>query len=57
MGTPALTSMGMKEPEMEVIAGLIDEVCKNLEVGSVAESVRAQVAELCSNFPIPGIRE
>ena len=57
MGTPALTSMGMKEPEMEVIAGLIDDVCKNLEIGSVAESVHSQVAELCSHFPIPGIRE
>lgn len=57
MGTPALTSMGMKEAEMEVIAGLIDEVCKNLEVGSVAESVKARVAELCSHFFIPGIRE
>ena len=27
---PALTSMGMKEPEMELVAGWIDRVCKNI---------------------------
>jgi glycine hydroxymethyltransferase len=57
MGTPALTSMGMKEREMELIAAWIDEVCRNLDdVAATAKRVRAEVAELCSQFPIPGIR-
>lgn len=57
MGTPALTSMGMKEPEMELIAGWIDTVCRNLDDRvATSKKVRAEVAELCSQFPIPGIR-
>ncbi|OHB84437.1 MAG: serine hydroxymethyltransferase [Planctomycetes bacterium RBG_16_64_12] len=57
MGTPALTSMGMKEPEMELIAGWIDTVCRSLDDPEAAtRQVRAEVAELCSQFPIPGIR-
>ncbi len=57
MGTPALTSMGMKEPEMDLVAGWIDTVCKNLDdLESTARKVRAEVAELCAQFPIPGIR-
>ena len=58
MGTPALTSMGMKEPEMDRIAGWIDQVCRGLgQLDTVAPKVRAEVAELCSHFKIPGIRE
>ena len=56
MGTPALTSMGMKEPEMDLIAGWIDTVLRNLNDESTIKRVRAEVAELCSQFPIPGIR-
>ena len=57
MGTPALTSMGMKQPEMERIAGWIDTVCRSLNgrLPETARRVRAEVAELCSQFPIPGI--
>ena len=57
MGTPALTSMGMKEPQMEMIAGWIDSVCRNLDdVEDTAKKVAAEVADLCGQFPIPGIR-
>jgi glycine hydroxymethyltransferase len=57
MGTPALTAMGMKEPEMELIAGWIDTVCRSLDdPGPTVKKVRAEVAELCLRFPIPGIR-
>ncbi len=56
MGTPALTTMGMKEPEMDLIAGWIDTVCRNLDnLDRAAEEVRAEVAELCSQFDVPGI--
>jgi glycine hydroxymethyltransferase len=57
LGTPALTSMGMKEPEMDLVAGWIDTVCRNMEdLEATAKKVRAEVAELCSQFPVPGIR-
>ncbi len=56
MGTPALTSMGMKEPEMDRIAGWIDTVCRGMDqLEPVAAKVRGEVAELCSQFRIPGI--
>jgi glycine hydroxymethyltransferase len=56
MGTPALTTMGMKEPEMDLIAGWIDAVCRNLDAPErTIGEVRAEVAELCSQFDIPGI--
>jgi len=57
LGTPGLTSMGMKEPEMDLIAGFIDQVCQNLgNPEATVAKVRAEVADLCSRFPIPGIR-
>lgn len=55
LGTPAVTSMGMKEPEMDLIAGWIDTVCRNLDdPDRVVERVRREVAELCAQFPPPG---
>jgi len=58
LGTPALTSMGMKEPEMDRIAGWIDTVCRNMDsLDSVVPKVRQEVADLCLQFAPPGIRE
>lgn len=57
LGTPALTSMGMKEEEMDLVAGWIDKVCRNMEnLEATANQIRPQVAELCSKFSVPGIR-
>ncbi len=57
LGTPAVTSMGMKEPEMDLIAGWIDRVCRHLDDPTpVAQQVRQEVAELCLQFPPPGIK-
>jgi glycine hydroxymethyltransferase len=56
LGTPSLTAMGMKEPEMERIAGWIDRVCQNIErIDDMAPVIRAEIADLCKNFVIPGI--
>ena len=57
MGTPALTSMGMKEPEMDRVAGWIDAVCRSLDtdLDETARRVRAEIAEFCARFPILGI--
>lgn len=58
LGTPALTAMGMKEPEMEMIAGWIDQVCRNMgDLDEVAGRIRSEISDLCARFPIPGITE
>jgi glycine hydroxymethyltransferase len=52
IGTPALTTRGMKEDDMRVISGLISEVLGDPENESLQTSVRARVKELCEHFPI-----
>jgi glycine hydroxymethyltransferase len=52
LGTPAVTTRGMKEPEMAVIARLIDGVLGNLGVAAVEARVRGEVQELTSRFPL-----
>jgi glycine hydroxymethyltransferase len=56
LGTPAVTSRGMKEAEMRRIVGWIDEVVSNIDGESVIRRVRGEVRELCSQYPAPGIR-
>jgi glycine hydroxymethyltransferase len=51
IGTPAVTTRGMKEPEMELICDLIDRVLKNLDRGDVRLEVKEAVRVLCSRFP------
>ena len=55
-GTPAVTTRGMKEPEMEKIAHWMDEVITNIKDESMYARVKAEVAEMCSHFPVPGIK-
>ena len=52
VGTPALTTRGMKEDEMRQIAALISEVLAEPDNESVQKSVRGRVEELCARFPI-----
>jgi glycine hydroxymethyltransferase len=52
IGTPALTTRGMKEAEMKQIAGFISEVLAKPEDDSVHQSVVARVRELCERFPM-----
>jgi glycine hydroxymethyltransferase len=52
MGTPAVTTRGMREPEMEKIAGWIAEVLAHLGDASTEHRVRGQVAEFASQFPL-----
>ena len=52
IGTPAVTTRGMTENEMIVIAKLIDKVLKNPNDDDNIKYVRSNVEELCKSFPI-----
>jgi glycine hydroxymethyltransferase len=52
IGTPALTTRGMKEEEMRQIAGWISDVLSDPESESVQSQVRNRVNKLCERFPI-----
>ncbi len=53
LGTPALTTRGMREAEMRTIAGWIGEVLAAAEDKAVQERVRGKVRELAEQFPAP----
>ena len=52
MGTPAVTTRGMREPEMEKIAGWIAEVLGHLGDASTEQRVRGEVAAFAAQFPL-----
>ncbi|MFQ5792102.1 MAG: serine hydroxymethyltransferase [Acidobacteriota bacterium] len=52
IGTPALTTRGMKEDEMREIAFLIDKVLSDVGNEEVSRRVRLQVDDLCQRFPL-----
>ena len=52
IGTPALTSRGMKESEMKTIAKWIGQVLKNHTDEKNLQTIHGQVRELCHQFPI-----
>jgi len=52
IGTPALTTRGMKEKEMELVGDLIDEVLKHIGSVSVYKEVEQKVKQLCEEFPL-----
>jgi glycine hydroxymethyltransferase len=53
IGTPAMTTRGMKEPEAEQIADFINKVAENVDNESAVEQVGKEVLLLCSRFPVP----
>ena len=52
IGTPAVTTRGMREPEMVEIARLIDRVLADLGSSAVEAKVRGEVQELTNRFPL-----
>jgi glycine hydroxymethyltransferase len=53
IGTPAITTRGMKEDEARQIAGLINKVAENINNESVIDEVGKEALLLCSQFPVP----
>lgn len=56
LGTPAVTTRGMKESEMEQIADWLSRVIADISNKSVLQKIRKEVEALCSKFPVPGIK-
>jgi len=52
LGTPAVTTRGMREAEMARIAGLIARALTRLGDEETVKSVRGEVAELCRHYPL-----
>jgi glycine hydroxymethyltransferase len=52
LGSPSVTTRGMREPEMELIANGVAEVLTHMGDAAVEQKVRKQVAELAARFPI-----
>ncbi|MFH1728587.1 MAG: serine hydroxymethyltransferase [Pseudomonadota bacterium] len=58
IGTPAVTTRGMRETEMKLIASLINDVVMDPENEAVIESTKNKVINLCKSFPLyPELKE
>jgi len=53
IGTPAITTRGMKTPEMQIIAELIVDVLQNYNNKALIKDAKTKVRELCEAFPLP----
>ena len=53
LGTPAVTTRGMKEPEMAAIADMISEVLMDIKNLDTLTNVRQRARELTARFPLP----
>lgn len=56
LGTPAITTRGMKEAEMKWLARVINDAVTNWQDTAKLESLRVEVKDICSKFPVPGIK-
>lgn len=52
LGTAAVTTRGMKEPEMEIVADAIEKVLSNPENSQIKKEVKARMASLTEEFPL-----
>ena len=52
LGTPALTTRGMKEDEMRIIGGFISDTLDDIENSDLQRRIRSQVRELTRRFPL-----
>jgi glycine hydroxymethyltransferase len=54
IGSPAVTTRGLKEPEVRDLAGWICDILDDIDNEAIGERVRTQVLELCARFPVYG---
>ena len=52
IGTPAVTTRGLREPEMKTIARLMARVLDAKGDAAIAQQVKGEVKQLCDRFPI-----
>ncbi|MGE5191425.1 MAG: serine hydroxymethyltransferase [Deltaproteobacteria bacterium] len=55
LGTPALTTRGMKEAEMKQVGAWILQVLRAPDDAALGDRVRGEIREFCRSFPVPGI--
>jgi glycine hydroxymethyltransferase len=55
LGTPAVTTRGLKESDMETVAGFIDEALQYKDNPGRLQEIKARVREFALKFPVPGI--
>jgi glycine hydroxymethyltransferase len=53
MGTAALTTRGLREPEMRQVAAWIVQALANPDDTTTAEKIRLEIAEFARDFPVP----
>jgi len=56
IGTPSITSRGMKEPEMRVVAEFINRAVEVKKDKKAQAGIKEEVRAFCQDFPPPGIR-
>jgi glycine hydroxymethyltransferase len=54
LGTPAITTRGMKEEQTEKIADFINNIAENIDDETVIERIGKEALLLCAQFPVPG---
>jgi glycine hydroxymethyltransferase len=55
-GTPAVTTRGMEEEEMRMIANWMDKAITNIKDSDLHRQIKEEVKEMCLKFPVPGIK-
>lgn len=55
IGTPAATTRGMNESDMERLAGWIDQSLRSPEDEALLNSIREEVVSFCEQYPVPGL--
>lgn len=56
LGTPAITTRGMKEKEMQMLGSWILQVVKDPKNTQVQKKINSEVKKLCKKFPVPGTK-
>ncbi len=57
LGTPAVTTRGMKEADMDTLGGFMLKAIENRSDDSALATLSGEVREFCHKFPVPGIQE